>query len=91
MVAAYQKYHDKGFDIVGVSLDRSKDDWLKAIKDDNLTWTHVSDLNYWNSAVPKLYGVRAIPANFLLDREGTIIAKNLRGEALHEKLAELLD
>lgn len=91
VVAAYQKYHEKGFDIIGVSLDRSKDDWLKAIKDDHLTWTQVSDLNYWNSAVPKLYGVRAIPANFLLDREGTIIAKNLRSEALDKKLAELLD
>lgn len=91
VVENYKKYHDKGFDIVGVSLDRSKDDWLKAIHDDHLTWTQVSDLGYWNSAVPKMYGVRSIPANFLLDKDGIIIAKNLRGDALRQKLSELLD
>ncbi|NOY36533.1 MAG: AhpC/TSA family protein [Chlorobi bacterium] len=91
VVAAYQEYHPKGFDIIGVSLDRNKADWIKAIEDDHLTWTHVSDLKYWNSKVPKLYGVRAIPANFLLDKDGIIIGVNLRGEELKAKLSDLLD
>lgn len=90
LVKAYQKYHDKGFDILGVSLDKSKADWVKAIKDDHLNWTQVSDLSYWNSAPAKLYGVRAIPANVLIDPKGTIIARNLRGEDLDKKLEELL-
>jgi peroxiredoxin len=86
----YNEYHKKGFDIIGVSLDQSKDEWVKAIKNDNLTWTHVSDLQYWNSAAAKLYAVSAIPANFLLDQNGVIIAKNLRGEDLANKLKEIL-
>ncbi len=89
VVDAYQKYKDKGFDVFGVSLDRTKDAWLKAIEKDNLTWTHVSDLIYWKSAPAALYGVRAIPANFLINPEGIIIAKNLRGEDLQNKLAEI--
>ena len=93
VVAAYNAYKDKGFTILGVSLDQpgKKDAWLKAIADDQLTWTHVSDLKFWDNAVAKQYGIRSIPANFLIDPDGKIIAKGLRGEALKEKLAALLD
>lgn len=90
LVKAYEKYHDKGFDIFAVSLDKNKEAWLKGIKDDNLSWTHVSDLAFWNSAAAKLYGVRAIPANVLIDPNGVIIGRNLRGEDLDKKLEELL-
>lgn len=89
VVEAFQKYKDKGFDVFGVSLDRTKEAWLKAIEKDKLTWTHVSDLIYWQSAPAALYGVRAIPANFLISPEGVIVAKNLRGEDLQAKLAEI--
>jgi thiol-disulfide isomerase/thioredoxin len=90
LVKAYQKYHDKGFEIFAVSLDKNKDAWLKGIKDDNLSWTHVSDLAFWNSSAAKLYGVRAIPANVLIDPNGVIVGRNLRGEDLDKKLEELL-
>ncbi|GAB4315040.1 MAG: TlpA disulfide reductase family protein [Bacteroidales bacterium] len=92
VVAAYNKFRDQGagFDILGVSLDRKKEDWLRAIDEDGLTWHHVSDLNYWGNAAAKQYGVNSIPANVLIDPEGTIIARNLRGEELHKKLEELL-
>lgn len=91
VVEAYKKYNDKGFTVLGVSLDRKRDDWLKAIEKDKLTWTHLSDLKGWENEASNLYGVMSIPANFLLDKEGVIVAKNLRGEALHEKLGELLN
>jgi peroxiredoxin len=93
VVAAYNQYKDKGFTILGVSLDQpgKKEAWLKAIADDHLTWTHVSDLKFWDNAVAKQYGIRSIPANFLIDPDGKIIAKGLRGEALKEKLASLLE
>jgi peroxiredoxin len=91
VVKAWQKYHAKGFDVFGVSLDKKKADWIKAIKDDQLTWTHVSDLAYWNSAPARLYGVRAIPSNVLIDPDGVIIARNLRGAELHKKLEELIN
>lgn len=91
VVKAYQQYKDKGFTILGVSLDQNKEAWLKAIEADNLTWTHVSDLKYWNNAVAQQYGIRSIPANFLLDKEGKIIVSDLRGEALEKKLAELMN
>ncbi|MDR3309273.1 MAG: AhpC/TSA family protein [Tannerella sp.] len=90
VVAAYRKFKDKGFDVLGVSLDFDKDAWLKAIEKDSLTWTHISDLKYWENSAATLYGIRAIPANVLLDKEGVIIAKNLRGEALVAKLEEYL-
>lgn len=90
VVKVYNQFSKKGFDVFGVSLDRSKDDWIKAIADDKLTWTHVSDLEYWNNSAAKLYGVNSIPANFLLDNTGTIIAKNLRGEDLFNTVNELL-
>jgi peroxiredoxin len=89
VVKVYNEFHSKGFNIIGVSLDRSGADWTKAISDDKLTWTHVSDLQYWNNAAAKLYGVNSIPANFLLDKDGIIIAKNLRGDALYNKVKEL--
>ncbi len=93
VVAAFNKFKDKGFTVFGVSLDNpgKKDAWLKAIHDDNLQqWPHVSDLQGWKSAPVKLYEVRGIPQNFLIDPSGKIVASNLRGEALEAKLAELL-
>lgn len=91
LVAAYKQYNDKGFEILGVSLDKTKDAWEKAIKDDHLAWTQVSDLAFWDSAPAKLYGVRAIPSNVLLDPQGVIVGRNLRGEELQQKLKELFD
>ncbi len=93
VVAAFNKYKDKGFHILSVSLDQpgAKDKWIKAIHDDGLTWTHVSDLQYWNNAVAKEYGIQSIPQNLLLDPQGKIIAKNLRGEDLNEKLRSILN
>lgn len=89
VVKVYNEFHPKGFEILGVSLDRSKDDWEKAIKDDKLTWMHVSDLQYWQNAAARLYGVNSIPMNFLLDKDGKIIAKSLRGVDLEAKLKEI--
>lgn len=91
LVANYAKYKEKGFEIFGVSFDKTKEAWVKAIHDDGITWPQVSDLKYWDSAAGKLYAVRSIPHNVLLDKDGIIIAKNLRGEELGAKLAELLD
>ncbi|MBK5202933.1 MAG: AhpC/TSA family protein [Prolixibacteraceae bacterium] len=90
VVTAYNNFKDKGFDIVGVSLDKDKKAWVKAIKDDNLTWHHVSDLKFWNNVVARTYGVQSIPYNLLLDKEGKIIAMNLRGENLSKKLKEIM-
>jgi peroxiredoxin len=90
VVNAYQKYHDKGLNIIGVSLDRSAEDWKKAIADDGLIWNQVSHVAYFEDPIAKLYGVDAIPAAFLLDENGVIVAKNLRGSQLEEKVAELL-
>jgi len=90
VVKAYQKYHGKGFVIVGVSLDDKKEKWIEAIKKDRLSWTQVSDLQGWNNNVAELYGVKGIPMNFLLDKDGKIIAKGLRGEELEKKLEELV-
>jgi peroxiredoxin len=91
VVAAYNMFKDKNFTILGVSLDRTdgKAAWLKAIKQDGLTWTQVSDLNYWNNEVASLYRISSIPQNFLIDPTGKIIAKNLRGTDLQVKLAEI--
>jgi peroxiredoxin len=90
VVKVYNEFRDKGFDILGVSLDRTAEEWNKAIAADKLTWTHVSDLQYWNSAAAKLYGVNSIPASFLLDRNGVIIARNLRGDDLYNKVKEMV-
>jgi peroxiredoxin len=89
IVAAYQKYHDKGFDVLGVSLDRKREDWIKAIHDDQLTWHHVSDLKFWSNEAAALYAVNSIPSSVLLDPDGVIIARNLKGEDLHNKLEEI--
>jgi peroxiredoxin len=89
VVTAYKKFHEKGFEIVQVSLDTKKDAWLNAIHKDGLTWTHVSDLNGWKNDAAVLYGINSIPSNFLLDKNGKIIARNLRDEELHKKLAEI--
>lgn len=91
VVANYKKYKDQGFTVYGVSFDQKKENWIKAINDDGLTWGHVSDIQGWNNAAGKLYGIKSIPQNILLDPNGIIIEKNLRGAALGEKLEELLD
>lgn len=94
IVEVYKKYHDQGFEIIQVSLDRpgQKDKWVQAIEDDNLEeWHHVSNLQFWQDPVAVEYGIRAIPAAFLLDEDGNIIAKDLRGEALGEKVEEVLN
>lgn len=90
VVKAFNAYKDKGFTVLGVSLDQKKDPWLKAIEKDQLTWAHVSDLKYWQNEVAVQYGINSIPASFLLDPNGKIVGKNLRGEALTKKLAELM-
>jgi peroxiredoxin len=90
VVAAYNQFKDKNFTILSVSLDQEKENWLTAIKTDRLDWTHVSDLQYWNNEVAKSYHVQSIPQNFLVDPNGVIIAKNLRGEDLAQKLQQLL-
>ena len=89
VVRTYNKFKGKNFEIYGVSLDRDRDAWLKAIEKDQLAWIHVSDLKFWNSEGAQTYGVRGIPATFLVDPKGKIIAKNLRGEALDYKLTEI--
>lgn len=93
VVKAFNQYKDKNFTILSVSLDQpgKKEAWLDAIHKDGLAWTHVSDLQFWNNAVAKEYGIRAIPQNFLLDPTGKIIAKNIRGEELNKKLAEVFN
>ena len=90
VVAAYKEFHKKGFGIVGVSLDSKEEDWKKAIKDLNMTWDHMSDLKYWQCEGAALYGVNSIPATVLVAQDGTIVERNLRGEAIAEKLKELL-
>lgn len=92
VVQNFQKFKDKNFTVLGVSLDRpgQKDKWLQAIHADNLTWTHVSDLQFWNNAVAQQYRIQSIPQNLLIDPNGKIVAKNLRGEGLESKLCEVL-
>ncbi|MCX7728485.1 MAG: redoxin domain-containing protein [Bacteroidia bacterium] len=90
MVALYKKYKDKGLEILGVSLDKDKQNWIDAIKQDNITWPQVSDLKFWNSEVVPLFNVEAIPYTVLVDKDGKIIAKGLRGIDLENKLKELL-
>ena len=89
LVAQYKKYKSKGFEIYSVSLDAEQEAWEKAIMMDNLTWTHVSDLKQWDSEVVPVFNLKGIPQTFLIDKEGKIIAKGLRGEELNKKLAEL--
>ena len=89
VVALYNKYKDKGFDILAVSLDNNKGRWIKAIEQDKLTWHHISDLKGWKNAAALLYGVRSIPQTFLLDKEGRILAHNLKGPDLANKLKQI--
>jgi thiol-disulfide isomerase/thioredoxin len=92
LVKAYQKFKDKNFTVLGVSLDRpgQKDKWIKAIIDDKLTWTNISDLQYWSSPVVSLYGFDGIPFNVLIDPQGKVIGQALRGQMLENKLSEVL-
>jgi peroxiredoxin len=90
VVNAYTQYKDKNFTVLGVSLDREKSKWMQAIHADRLTWTHVSDLQYWQNAVAQQYKIQSIPQNFLIGPDGKIIAKNLRGGVLHAYLKDLL-
>lgn len=92
VVKSFNQFKDKNFTVLGVSLDRpgQKDKWIKAIKEDQLTWTQVSDLQFWNNAAAQLYRIRGIPQNILVDPDGKIVAKNLRGPALEAKLCEIL-
>ncbi len=90
VVLAYNTFKDKNFTVLGVSLDQDKNNWLQAIKVDKLDWTHVSDLKFWDNEVAKMYNIQGIPANMLIDPNGKIIARDLRAQALQEKLRELL-
>jgi len=90
LVKIYNKYKAKGFTIFAVSLDQDKENWKSAIANDHLTWNHVSDLKFWDSAPAKIYAIRNIPSNFLIDPKGNIVARNLLGDDLDKKLQELL-
>lgn len=89
IVAAFNKYKDSGFNVFGVSLDKDKASWVKAINDDGLHWPQVSDLAFWDTEAPALYGVRFIPSNLLIDPNGVIVARNIKGEDLHRTLAAI--
>lgn len=91
VVAAYEKYHAKGFDVVGVSFDQKSDAWKKAIEQIGMKWHNISDLKGWQCAASEAYGISSIPSNILVDGEGKIVASDLRGEALHKKLAEIYE
>jgi peroxiredoxin len=91
VVRLYNQYKEQGFEVFGVSLDRTREAWVKAIEDDKLTWTQVSDLQYFNSAAAALYQINAIPATYMIDPEGKIIAKDLRGPSLENKLKEIFN
>ncbi len=91
VVDTYNQLHSIGFTVLGVSLDNDRESWIKAIEDDKLTWTHVSNVKYWDNPVAKMYGVSAIPTNYLIDRNGIILGKNLRGAALKEKVRSVLE
>jgi peroxiredoxin len=91
VVAAYAKYKDKGFEIVGISLDEDKASWLKAIDAHKMTWPQLSDLKGWESVAAQLYGVQSIPFTMLIGKDGKIVATNLRGDELDHKLGELLN
>ncbi|HLA52507.1 MAG TPA: TlpA disulfide reductase family protein, partial [Flavitalea sp.] len=90
VVKAYNTFKDRNFTIVGVSLDKEKGNWLQAIKDDKLTWTHISDLAFWNSAAVETFGFQGIPYNVLLDKNGVVVAEGLRGNELFARLEEVL-
>ena len=89
VVNAYKKYHNKGFEVVGLSFDREKEPWVKAITEWEMPWIHLSDLKYWQTVASEVYNVNSIPDNLLIDPEGTVVARCLRGDALEAKLAEI--
>ena len=91
VVKAYAKYHDKGFEVVGLSFDREKEPWVEAIKEWEMPWIHLSDLKYWKTVASDVYNVNSIPDNLLIDPEGTVVARCLRGDALEAKLAEIFN
>ena len=91
VVNAYKKFHDKGFEVVGLSFDREKEPWVAAITDWEMPWIHLSDLKYWQTVASDVYNVNSIPDNLLIDPEGTVVARCLRGEALEAKLAEIFE
>jgi len=88
-VKAYEKYHDKGFDIVGLSFDNKKEPWVKAISSLNMPWVHLSDLKGWKTVASGVYEVNSIPDNLLIDPQGKIVARGLRAQGLHQKLKEI--
>ena len=90
VLAAYERFHERGFDILGLSLDNNREAWLKAVADLGMTWPQLSDLKGWKSLAAQMYNVRAIPFTLLFDPEGKVIDTNLRGEALSKKLEELI-
>ncbi len=90
IVKMYNEFHDKGFNIISISLDKNQDDWVEAIAEDNLRWNHISHLKSWQEPIAILYSVKSIPSTFLLDQNGIVIAKDLRQEDLHKKIKELL-
>ncbi|MFT3908196.1 MAG: TlpA disulfide reductase family protein [Ferruginibacter sp.] len=90
VLSAYNRYKNKNFTVLGVSLDKAKEPWIKAINDDGLTWTHISDLKFWSNSVAQQFQIQSIPQNFLVDPSGIVIAKNLRGAALDSKLESIL-
>ena len=90
LVRLHKKYKDAGFDIIGVSLDRTREQWEQAVIDDNLPWTQVSNLNFWNDPVARRYSIRAIPQSYLLNKDGLVMGKNLRGQELEDKILSLL-
>ena len=87
---AFNKYKNKNFTVLGVSLDKGKPEWIEAIKADGLNWIHVSDLKYWSNAVAQQFQIQSIPQNFLIDPQGRIVGKNLRGASLEMKLEKIL-
>ena len=89
VVAAYEKYHAKGFDVVGLSFDNKKEPWLKAIADQKMPWTHLSDLKGWRTVASSVYDVNSIPDNLLIDPQGKIVARGLRAQALQDKLKQI--
>ena len=91
LVRLHKKYKNSGFDIIGVSLDRTREQWEQAVIDDNLPWTQVSNLNFWNDPVARRYSIRAIPQSYLLDKNGLVMGKNLRGQELEDRILALLN
>lgn len=91
VVEAYKKYHNKGFEIIGLSFDVSRDDWIEAIRAWGMPWIHLSDLNGWETEAGRIYGIRAIPDNLLINPDGIIVARDLRGPELEERLSVIFD